>query len=228
MPDINPSGQTSPLGKARLLSDSVTTPYLYQGSIEFPITLSKSGGMGFQYEGGVITVEATSPEVIVSFDRPMFYDGAHTHNPTGKPYDIGTPSLAINARSLNIPITVGPSFLELLSTVAPFSDSVVLLWEAPAVLLSSESWIISTSTGAPVRILSIRAGTAQTFITTTAQTTGATYSLYIPASSIFSYPNGSANDSLTTGFIGGGTQVFTQIDGSGPSYSNPPPYEPTP
>jgi len=221
MADITVSGLTSPLGDPRMID--------FQGeslSVPFPITLGKQGGTGFQYEGGVITVNATSPNINVSFDRPMVYHGAHSHVPGGTPYDIGTPALALDARSLDIPIAVAPSFLKLLTTIAPYSDSIVLTWEAPSVLLSSESWIISSVDGTEIKIVSIRAGTAQTFITTTAQTAGATYSLYIPASSIFSYPIGAANGSLTTTFIGGGTRVTTPAYGGGPSYSNPPPYTP--
>lgn len=223
MADILVSGLTSPLGNPRMID--------FQGesaSVPFPIILGKQGGTGFQYEGGVITVDATSPNINVSFDRPMIYNGSHSHVPSGKPYDIGTPTLAVDSRSINIPINVGLSFLEPLSVVAPNSKSVVVTWASPAVLLSSEGWIMSTVDGVEILVVSIRAGTAQTFITTTTQTAGATYSLYIPASSIFSYPNGSANDSVTLSFLGGGDEVLTPVYDRGPSYSNPPPYEPPP
>ena len=224
MADILPSG-LCPLGIGHptymdIQGVLLTAPLVYN--------LGIVGGIGFQLQGGVITVDGTSPDIRVRFDRPMVYDGTHSHVPTGKPYDIGAPVLAADARSLVIPITVAPSFLGLISITAPYSDLVVLTWQSPAVLLSNEGWIVSSVDGNEIQIISIRAGTAQTFITTTEQTAGATYSLYIPASCIFSYPIGSANDSLTITFIGGGTRVLTPIDSGGPSYSNPPPYEPSP
>lgn len=106
MADILASGQTSPLGKATLISDALG--YTDQGSVPFPIELSKQGGMGFQFEGGIITVNATSPKINVSFDRPMTYNGAVSHVPGGTPYDVGSPALTADAMSLDIPITVNP------------------------------------------------------------------------------------------------------------------------
>lgn len=73
-------------------------------SVPFPFRIGNNGKMGFQLEGGVITVTATSPQLEISFDRPMVYNGDHTHVPGGTPYDIGTPSLAVDARSMTIPI----------------------------------------------------------------------------------------------------------------------------
>jgi hypothetical protein len=107
MADINASLQTSPLGFVQnLISERLG--YEMSGSVPFPIQLSKQGGIGFQYEGGVITVEATDPKVQVSFDRPMIYNGTYVTNPSG-PFDIGAPSLVSGALYLNIPINVPAS-----------------------------------------------------------------------------------------------------------------------
>jgi hypothetical protein len=112
MADISASLGTSPLGKVRLISDHIN--YTEQGACPFPILLSKQGGMGFQFEGGLITVVATSPKVQITFDRPMTYGGAHTHNPTG-PFDIGTPSLTADALALDVPINVANGTVTLLT-----------------------------------------------------------------------------------------------------------------
>jgi hypothetical protein len=107
MADISASLQTSPLGFVQnLISERLG--YEMSGSVPFPIQLSKQGGIGFQYEGGVITVVATDPKVQISFDRPMIYNGEHTHNTNG-PFDIGTPTLTANALALDIPIDVPPA-----------------------------------------------------------------------------------------------------------------------
>jgi hypothetical protein len=95
-------------------------------SVPFPITLTKSGNIGFQLEGGVITVTAVDDNINVSFDRPMVYGGSHTHVPGGTPYDIGTPALAPDARSIDVPITVPASPApEVTSIVATDAELVV-------------------------------------------------------------------------------------------------------
>lgn len=203
------SGLTSPLGKPRymdLQGDSV--------SVRFPIILGKNGGIGFQLEGGVITVDATSPKINVSFDRPMVYNGGHNHVPGGTPYDIGTPSLAVDARSLDIPITVPASVMALLSFSHTTSRQLVLTWDDGNRVLSTTGWSITTSTGAEVTIDSITmAAPPVMLINTTEHTSGAPYTLHIPSYSVVSN-SGKTNAA--------GTQVYTGVGERPTAYSATP------
>lgn len=70
------------------------------------LRLSKIGNIGFQLEGGVITVDASSGEVDVNFDRPMTYQGGLVTPPAGVGwYFNGYPLLANGTRTLHLPVT---------------------------------------------------------------------------------------------------------------------------
>jgi hypothetical protein len=62
-------------------------------SCPFPMLLPKAGGIGFQYEGGVIQVDGQASKIVVSFDRPMTYSGIFTNPPVGSAYSLAQPFL---------------------------------------------------------------------------------------------------------------------------------------
>jgi hypothetical protein len=80
-----------------LQTDPPTIPLLVLGRI---------GGIGFQYTGGIITVVATYPKVTLNFDRPMVYNGDYVDNVNGNPFSIAAPALAVDTRSIDVPIAV--------------------------------------------------------------------------------------------------------------------------
>jgi hypothetical protein len=204
MADILASGTTSPLGKVRLESDYF--PYVDQGSMPFPIMLGDQGGIGFQFSGGIITVVATSPQIEVSFDRPMVFNGSYSGVPGGTPYDIGAPTLTVSARALDIPITVPPQTFGV-SSIVVGTTSITVNWAVPAAPISytNSGWYISTSDGTPVTIVSLASGGASsTIINTTEHTGGAHYTLHIPAGSVLSADNTKLNVLYTNAYVGTG------------------------
>lgn len=101
MADITVSGFTDPLGKPRLMDVQGETE-----SVPFPIRLGQNGGVGFEFTGGLITVQGTSLDVRVTFDRAMVYDGDFTPVPGGIPFQISQPTLDTpTLKILTIPIT---------------------------------------------------------------------------------------------------------------------------
>lgn len=162
------SGITSPLGRALLLSDAVGVSD--QGSVRFPIMLGKSGGIGFQYEGGIITVTATKPNLNVSFDRPMTYNGDFSQVPDSKPYSIGQPALTPMSLSIDIPITVPPNTFQIDTFVASPTE-LRFVYPDPITILSREGFYVipHLGVGTPVAILSIELEDPVTLLVTTTE-----------------------------------------------------------
>jgi hypothetical protein len=191
MADILPNG-ICPLGIGR------PTYMTIQGiQVTMPVerTFAVVGGIGFQLQGGVITIDATSPNINVSFDRPMAYNGDHSHVPSGTPYDIGTPSLALDARSIDIPITVPAQVISptLVSYATP--TSITLDWAEAITVFSTNNWLVTTLTGSPVSILNFDfSNPLQQVLTLSEHTEGAAYTLTIPA-----YCMSSSSGKLNTG-----------------------------
>lgn len=67
---------------------------------------NQAGGMGFRFETGILTVAAMADRVRVTADRLILYSGAHSHNPPGSEFDIGTPATTADGLSLDVPIAV--------------------------------------------------------------------------------------------------------------------------
>jgi hypothetical protein len=100
MADITVSGLTDPLGKPRLMDVQGVSE-----SVPFPIRIGQNGGVGFEFTGGLITVQGTSLDVRVTFDRAMVYDGDFTPVPGGVPFQISQPTLDTpTLRVLTIPV----------------------------------------------------------------------------------------------------------------------------
>lgn len=72
--------------------------------VDIQIQRANTGGMGFRYETGVITVTAYEDRVDVTTDRLIVYNGSHAHNAPNAPFDIGTPELTADELTLQIPI----------------------------------------------------------------------------------------------------------------------------
>jgi hypothetical protein len=180
-------------------------PYYQEGVLaENPIFLSSSveGSIGFRYEGGIITVDATSPSITVSFDRLMQYDGSYSPVPSGQPYNIGAPSLALDTKSIAIPITV-PSQILATPSYSIFDQRIDITWSEVVELLSTDGWYIS-DTGGSVVPVSVQAfgGSGSTIqVYTSEHTAGATYTLHIPPNRVFG-ASGKPNALLTHSFIG--------------------------
>jgi len=202
MPDINPSGCTSPLGQPHLLSGDLG--YAPQGSVPFPIQLSKTGGMGFQYEGGIISVVALADRVDVSFDRPMVYNGAFTPTPPGTPFNIGAPVLdGGHATTLEIPVVI---VFPTVVSVTPSAGRLVVVFSGVVSLTAAGAvpsfWGVSTTTGSAVAVTGVSVLANTVTLTTSEQTFGCLYVLNI-ASGLVSM-SGVANTQSSHNFTGVG------------------------
>jgi hypothetical protein len=101
MADITVSGFTNPLGKPVLMTLQGETQ-----SVPFPIEIGQNGGVGFEFTGGLITVQGTGLDIRVTFDRAMNYDNSFTPVPGGIPFQIGQPSLdPATLKILTVPVT---------------------------------------------------------------------------------------------------------------------------
>jgi hypothetical protein len=139
----------------------------------------------------VTSIVGSAGNLSVAFDSLVSYSGAYTHVPTGLPYDIGTPSLALDSRSINVPITVAAQTLtpSLITYVAP--NVLTLDWAQPMSVLSTANWAITLdpqTPGLPISISNIDASNPlQTVLTLSPEhTTGAVYLLTVPAYSLLS------------------------------------------
>jgi hypothetical protein len=126
----------------------------------------------------VTSIVGSAGNLSVAFDSLVSYSGAYTHVPTGLPYDIGTPSLALDSRSINVPITVAAQTLtpSLITYVAP--NVLTLDWAQPMSVLSTANWAITLdpqTPGLPISISNIDASNPlQTVLTLSPEhTTGA-------------------------------------------------------
>jgi hypothetical protein len=192
------------------------------GSVRFPIILGLNGGIGFQFEGGVITVMATNPNITLSFDRPMIYNGDYTD--VASNYDISLPTLTSDARSLVVPLTITGGSISPISATALDGYTVVVVWPLPVLLLSTVEWVIKDANGAKLKVQSVRAGSPSTILTTDLQTQGASYTLTIPINAVYAPSVGSVNQTVSLAFVGAGVSG-TILNGDGtPIWSNPPPY----
>lgn len=197
-------------------------------SVPYPFRLGQNGSIGFQLEGGVITVNATSPEIDIFFDRPMVYNGAHSHVPGGTPYDIGTPSLAADARSIIIPITVGSQSLVPTAVIGIDGTTVAVEWGETARILNSRGWYITTVDGTDVSVQSVRSGSStQTWLTTTTHTAGKAYVLHIPPQSVLGVTSNKVNDAHNGSYTGASTGAASgNGENVSPIWPNVPPYTP--
>ena len=208
MADYPLSGRTSPLGVPHRKDLQIA-----QGSIStvlLPVNLSKQGGIGFQYEGGIITVVANPLGVDVNFDRPMIYNGNYT-SPDGNPFILGPPTLNGTATSLDLPITIASEsttmdFIELAPAVRQlvikFSGRVYL---TAAGLLPS-SWTISTSDpgAVAVTVTNVVVSGTSVVLTTTEATSARVYNLTMPSAAIFNALGG-------TPYTGGLVKVYSAL-----------------
>jgi hypothetical protein len=201
MADILASGVTNPLGNPHTIAEDLG--YTPEASIPFPIMLSKSGGMGFQYEGGLITVIATNPQVRVTFDRPMTYNGDFTPNPGG-PFSIDQPVLTANALALDVPITVAPSVLNtpILTLNTPLNPELIgLAWDEPVSLVSEIGWTI-TGSGPPIDIIDVYPNPPNGIYVQISEGQDATqYYVNIPPGYVVGTTSGKVNLALSLSFI---------------------------
>jgi hypothetical protein len=176
------------------------------GSIPFPFVLGKNGGIGFQLEGGLITVTATNPQIQVTFDRPMTYNGDYTPNPTG-PFDIGQPVLTPSALALDIPVTVAPSVLNTPTAISPNVELVSLEWDEPVSLVTEVGWSI-TGLGPGISIIDVYPNPPNgIFVQITEGQNGATYNVDIPPGCVVG-ATGKVNLALSLPFVANGNQPF--------------------
>lgn len=123
-------------------------------SCPLPVDIMKGGGIGFQLQGGVITVTSLQDGVNVSFDRPMTYNGDHTHGPASAPFDIGTPSLSLDTTVLDIPITTR-STVASVTQVRVYDDSIQIQLNVQAAISPSASVISNQTAGNVLTISSV-------------------------------------------------------------------------
>jgi hypothetical protein len=203
MADFPVTGFTNPLGVPRLMDAQ-------EGDIGilFPVKLNKQGGIGFQYEGGIIIVTASPTGIDVSFDRPMSYDGSFGNNGPNDPFSIGQPILdGGNARTLEIPVSVNV-IPPTVSAVTPTSSSLEITFSTtvtPTELgLDVGSYVI---TGGPntVRVLAVNFYPLlnKLVLSTSEQRIGASYTLTAKKAVVVSDFN-VANNSFSLPFTGVG------------------------
>jgi hypothetical protein len=136
---------------------------------------------------GISAISATSGNLELSFDAPVVYNGFHSHVPGGTPYDIGTPALAVDAKSLSLPIVVPPATISptLVSYASP--TTITIDWASPMSIYGTANWVVTNTSGLPVSILSVNStNSLQQVLTLSEHTNGAAYTLTIPASSMVS------------------------------------------
>lgn len=174
MADIIVTGLTSPLGKPRLMDIQGI-----QVSVPFPIVLSKQGGIGFQFEGGIIVVTGTATGVDVTFDRPMTFNGDLSPTPPGTPFNLGTPTLNGGSdQILSVPISVAsPTVVAVVATPAQINVTFDRAITLTSVGIDPSNWGIS-GTIYPVTVLAVNQLNPTTVrLTTSNQNTGGLYSL---------------------------------------------------
>jgi hypothetical protein len=156
----------------------------------------------------VVAVDATAPKINVSFDRPVAYNGTHSNVPGGTPYDIGTPALALDTLSVDIPITVPAQVLAPITITQTTPTTIVIEWGENVSLLSTLGWSIANTTGHAVTIQSIAiplGSPTQTVLTTSEHTDGGNYTLHVEAAR-----------------VAGGTKISSVISNAYVGYGLPP------
>lgn len=99
-------------------------------SVPFPIRLARIGGLGFQGDGGIITVVGDVPNLRVNFDRPMVYGGLYQQTPFGAQYEIGQPYLTQGNTVLDVPI-VAHVARPTPTTIRVYADRIEVVFNLP-------------------------------------------------------------------------------------------------
>lgn len=177
-------------------------------SVPFPIGLGVQGGIGFQFDGGIITVTGEPGDVKVNFDRPMNYNGDFTHVPGGTPYDIGQPYLAADTRSLSVPINTNSMAAP--TVVATSPNTVDISFASPVNLVAAglvpSNWSVSASSAYNVVALAVSQPSPTVVrLSTSGQTTGGAYTLDIPAGAVEDATYGTLGRHYSVAFAGVGS-----------------------